>query len=83
MTDMAIRLRQGIVCKVHMNDEWLFQNVNDNEDDHIEFSLHGDPDGIWGKMNPRAFIRARSPIYFINRTHKDVLFLAAFKQNNK
>ena len=82
MTDNAIRLRQGIVCEVFLNQEWLFQNVNDNEDDHIDFSLHGDPDGIWGKMNPRSFVRARSTVYFLNRTHKDVLYLATFKQNN-
>jgi len=83
MTDMAIRLRQGIVCKVQMNDEWLFQNVNDNEDDIIHFSLHGDPVGIWGELNPRAFVRCKSDVYFLNRTHKDVLFLASFKQNTQ
>jgi len=83
MTDVAIRLRQGIVCEVRMNDEWLFQNVNDNNDDIIYFSLHGDPTGIWGELNPRSFVRAKSNIYFINRTNKDVLYLASFKQNSQ
>jgi hypothetical protein len=83
MTDMAIRLRQGIVCEVRMNDEWLFQNVNDNNDDIIHFSLHGNPEGIWGELNPRSFVRAKCDIYFINRTHKDVLYLASFKQNTQ
>lgn len=82
MQDNAIRLRQGIVCEVRLNTEWLFQNINDNEDDVVDFSLHGDPTGIWGKMNPRSFIRATTPVYFINRTDKDVLYLASFKQNS-
>ena len=83
MTDMAIRLRQGIVCEVRMNDEWLFQNVNDNNDDIILFSLHGDPEGIWGELNPRSFVRSKTTVYFLNRTHKDVLYLASFKQNTQ
>ncbi len=79
--DESIRLRQGIVCEVRLNTEYLFQNVNLNEDDTIDFSLHGDPDGIWGILNTHAFVRANTTIYFINRTHKDVLYLATFKQN--
>ena len=82
LNDNAIRLRQGIVVEVKLDDEWLFQNINGNEDDVIDFSLHGDPDGIWGLMNPRSFVRARTTVYFVNRTHADVLFLATFKQNN-
>jgi hypothetical protein len=81
LADMAIRLRQGIIMEVRLNHEWMFQNVNDNEDDIIHFSLHGDPTGIWGELNPRAFVRATTPIYFLNRTHKDVLYMASFKQN--
>jgi len=81
MTDNAIRLRQGIVCEVVLAAEWLFQNVNNNENEVVEFSLHGDPDGIWGKMNPRSFVRARTTVYFLNRQHQDVLYLATFKQN--
>lgn len=81
--DNAIRLRQGIVCEVRLNSEWLFQNVNMNEDDVIDFSLHGDPDGIWGKLNTHSFVRCNIPIYFLNRTHKDVLYLASFKQNQE
>ena len=79
--DNAIRLRQGIVCEVVLDAEWLFQNVNNNENEVVEFSLHGDPDGIWGKMNPRSFVRAATTVYFLNRQHQDVLYLATFKQN--
>lgn len=77
----SIRLRQGIVCEVILDSEYLFQNVNMNEDDLIDFSLHGDPEGIWGQLNTHSFVRANTTIYFINRTHKDVLYLATFKQN--
>lgn len=78
--DEAIRLRQGIVCEVQLDSEYLFQNINLNEDDVIDFSLHGDPDGIWGLLNTHSLIRANTVIYFLNRTHKDVLHLATFKQ---
>ncbi len=81
--DDAIRLRQGIVCEVYLDTEYLFQNVNMNEDDYIDFSLHGDPDGIWGKLNTHALIRASGLVYFLNRTHKDVLYLASFMQEEK
>ena len=79
--DEAIRLRQGIVCEVHLKKDFIFQNVNGNEDDIIDFSMHGDVNGIWGRLNPGTLIKARTTIYFINRTHEDVLLLAAFKQN--
>lgn len=81
VNDGAIRLRQGIVTEVRLDGEYLFQNVNENEDDIIDFSLHGNPDGIWGKLNTHAFVRVNTTIYFLNRTHKDVLYMATFKQN--
>ncbi len=81
--DEAIRLRQGIIMEVQLDTEYLFQNVNDNEDDVIHFSLHGLRDGIWGVMNPRTFVRVKTTIYFLNRTHKDVLYLATFQQEDK
>ncbi len=82
--DLSIRLRQGIVCEVQISatQDWMFQNVNQNEDDIIDFSLHGDPNGIWGRLNPGSFVKVGGTIYFINRTHKDVLYLATFKQND-
>ncbi len=81
--DEAIRLRQGIIMEVQLDTEYLFQNVNGNEDDYIDFSLHGLAGGIWGQLNPRSFVRARTTIYFVNRTHKDVLYLASFQQEPK
>lgn len=80
--DNAIRLRQGIICEIKMDAEWLFQNVNMNEDDVIDFSFHGNPDGIWGQLNTHSFVRAKTNLFLLNRTHKDVLYLATFKQND-
>ncbi len=81
--DEAIRLRQGIIMEVGLDTEYLFQNVNKNDDDEIDFSFHGLRDGIWGTFNPGTLIRARATIYFLNRTHKDVLYLATFQQEAK
>ncbi len=81
--DQAIRLRQGIVCEVKLDTEYLFQNINMNEDDLIDFSFHGDKDGVWGQLNTHAFVRVKKSIFFLNRTHKDVLYLATFQQEIK
>ena len=77
-TDNAIRLRQGIICEVKLDSIFRFQNINENEDDLIEFSYHGDKDGIWGKMVIGTTLVASRPLYFLNRTHKDVLYLSTF-----
>ena len=78
--DSAIRLRQGIICEVKLDSSVLFQNVNDNNDDIIEFSYHGDKDGIWSKLDAHMFVRTKATIFFLNRTHKDELYLAVIKQ---
>ena len=79
--DNSIRCRQGVVVEIVLDQEWLFQNINENEDDVIEFSLHGQANGIWGKLLPANFVRAKTTVFFLNRTNKDVLYLASFKQN--
>ncbi len=76
--DNAIRVRQGIVCEVRLTGEWLFQNINNNENEVVEFSFHGQFDGIWGKLNPGNLIRVGKTIYFLNRTKHDTLYLASF-----
>jgi hypothetical protein len=73
---MRIPLRQGIPTIVNMATPWLFQNVNENEDDFIEFSFHGEVDGTWNKMNIGNFVKVNRPIYFLNRTDKEVLYMA-------
>ncbi len=75
---ISIRLRQGIVCKIEVDTETLIQNVNENEDDYIDFSFHGDPEGIWGKLNTHSLLRVDGNIFLLNRTQFDVLYVAAF-----
>ncbi len=75
-----IPLRQGIVCEVMMSRGWLIQNVEENEDLKIEYSLHGEVDGTWNKMNAGSGVRVGTSMYFLNRTTKDVIYLAIFPQ---
>lgn len=77
---MRIPLRQGIICQVDMDREWLIQNVNTNEDDVIEFSLHGEVDGTWNKLNTHSLVKAGTTMFFLNRTDIDVLYMAIFPQ---
>jgi hypothetical protein len=77
--DMSIRLRRGIVAEVKVDGDkpYMIQNVNENEDDLIEFSFHGDPKGIWNKLYPGGSVIVNRTIFFLNRTSKDTLYLAA------
>lgn len=75
-----VPLRKGIVCEVVMNRGWLLQNVEDNEDLKIEYSLHGEVDGTWNVMNAGSGIRVGTSLYFLNRTNRDVIYLAIFPQ---
>lgn len=78
--DLSILLRQGVVTQILCDSEWLLQNVSENEDEYVEFSFHGDRDGIWGKLNTHSFLRFKVPIYILNRTHIDNVKVAVFKQ---
>lgn len=77
---MRVPLRRGIVCEVNMDRAWLFQNVGLNEDAEIEYSFHGEIDGTWNVMNSHSLVKAGAPMYFLNRTRKDVIYMAAFPQ---
>lgn len=81
-TDGSIRvpLRKGIVCCVEMDRAWLLQNINQNEDDFIEFSLHGEVGGTWNKLNVSSSLKAQTSMFFLNRTDKDVIYMAIFPQ---
>ena len=82
--DEALRVRQGVVLEVAIAgvspaggaSAYYIQNINENEDDIIEWSFHGVPDGIWSKLMPANLILTNRSIFFLNRTNKDVLYLA-------
>lgn len=78
--EIRIPLRKGIVCRVEMNRPWLIQNVNQNEDDVIEFSFHGDKDGTWNILNAHCAVKARTKMFFLNRTNIDTMYLAICPQ---
>ncbi len=77
--EMSIRLRQGIIAelKIDRSKPYMFQNVNENEDDIIEFSFHGDPYGTWNKLMPGNMVSTNRSMFFLNRTNKDVLYMPA------
>ncbi len=80
MQTMRVPLRKGIICQVNMDRPWLLQNVNENEDDKIEFSIHGEVDGTWNRMHIGTSVKAAASMFFLNRTDKDVLYMAIFPQ---
>ena len=82
--DEALRVRQGVILEVVIAgvnpaggaSAYYIQNINENEDDIIEWSFHGEPDGIWSKLMPSNLILTNRSMFFLNRTNKDVLYLA-------
>jgi len=68
--DQGFVMTQGIIYSVSNKGKALFQNVSENEDDSIEFSFHGDKDGLWGLLIPGSFLEVTGDIYLLNRTHK-------------
>ena len=70
MSEQSFILTQGIVYQILNQGTTLFQNVSDNEDDWIEFSLHGDPHGTWNQIFPGSFIKATGNLFLLNRNHK-------------
>lgn len=77
---MRIPLRQGIICRIDMNTNWLFQNLAENEDDFLEFSYHGNKEGTWNVMNSGTLVKSGHPMYFLNRTDEEVIYMALYPQ---
>ncbi len=68
--DQGFVLTQGVVYEIRATGTYMFQNVSQNEDDQIEFSLHGEPEGFWNLLPVGAFLKASDTFYLLNRTHK-------------
>ena len=70
-SDQGFVLTQGIVYQVVIGGRsTLLQNISDNEDDYIEFSRHGDPCGLWNRLNVGSSLSLSTSIFLLNRTHK-------------
>ena len=70
--DQSIVLTQGVIYEVQLDWQTKFQNVSENEDDFIEWSEHGDPEGIWMKVDVGNILQVESTatLFLYNRTHK-------------
>ena len=79
--DQSFQLTQGIVYKIEPDQKIMMQNVSENEDDYIEFSDHGDPCGIWNKVDVSNFLEVDGPIFLYNRTHKQNAVMAVISSH--
>ncbi len=78
--DQSILLTQAIVYEVTINVDCFMQNTSENEDDVIEWSRHGDPDGLWMRLGSSNLLEIGigSVIYLYNRTHKQNSVMSVF-----
>ena len=79
--EQSFILTQGIVYTIINQGTSLFQNISENEDDIIDFSLHGDPKGTWNQLFPGSFLKATGNLYMLNRTHKHNCKVAVTNSN--
>jgi len=77
--DQGFILTQGIVYQIINSKINMFQNISENEDDYIEFSLHGDRDGFWSILNTHSFLRIKGDFFLLNRSHKQNARVAVTK----
>lgn len=75
-TDESLSLEMGVVYHLQMMSNYLIQNISENEDDRIEFSMHGDADGTWGLLNTGGMLKATGDLFLLNRTHMENLRVA-------
>jgi len=78
--DQSFQLTQGIVYKIEVDHKIMMQNVSENEDDYIEYSKHGDPCGIWSKVDVSNIIETDTTIFLYNRTHKQNAVMAVVSE---
>ena len=79
--DQSFILTQGIVYDVQNKQTVLLQNISENEDDVIDFSFHGDPEGTWNQIFPGSFIKTTGSLFLLNRTHKHNCKVAVISSN--
>ncbi len=76
LNDSGVQLEQGVIVELVITATTLLQNVSENEDDKIEFSFHGEEDGVWGRLNTGSLLKIDRTIFVLNRTHKDIALLS-------
>ena len=55
--DAGVPLEMGVVYEVRAKVAHFIQNISENEDDKLEFSRHGNPEGIWGRLNAGSMVK--------------------------
>jgi hypothetical protein len=68
--DDSFLLTQGIVYNIKNAGVILVQNISENQDDYLEYSVHGNPHGTWNRIYPGSYIKAIGDFSMLNRTHK-------------
>ena len=70
--DQSFILTQAVVYEIDVDAKTMMQNTSENEDDFIEWSRHGDPCGVWMRLDVGNIleVEAKAVVFMYNRTHK-------------
>ena len=79
--DHSVSLEIGVVTEIQPGGPTWLQIGSDNEDDRVEFSTHGDPDGIWMKLNTGTILEIHNPVFLLNRTHYENIPVAILEEH--
>lgn len=81
--DQSFVMLQGIVHDIQISSGQtkFFQNLMENEDDKIEYSFHGKPDGVWMKLNAGTIMSVNRSFYMLNRTNFKGMIVGVISQN--
>ena len=78
--DLSVPLEMGVVYEVRAQVVMFLQNISDNEDDILEFSRHGDPDGNWARLYPSSIVKFEGTLFLLNRTHMENMKVAFIEE---
>ena len=82
--DHSFAMLQGVIyeIKIAQGDRVKMQNVSENENDYVEFSHHGDPDGKWLILNTHSMVECSRDIFMLNRNHKQNCIIAVILEEH-
>ena len=80
LDDHSLSLEMGVITQVLPGGPAWIQCTSDNEDDRIEFSTHGDYEGIWMKLNTGTILEIHNPVFLLNRTHYENIPVAILEE---
>lgn len=78
--DQGIILTRGVIYLVQNSGTILIQNVNIDESDSIaydvEFSFHGDPEGVWHRLASGSYLAVKGDVFLLNRHYQQNISVA-------